>query len=109
MQHRAKSGACVRREGGAGRIRRCVTGAVNIVALDTAHERRNDCRLMLIPLWLAGPLRSGVNAQRQGGAHGSGALALQDCDCYKIGVVNVVKTFGGGQTTHQNTNKGSEV
>lgn len=35
------------------RISRFVTGAVKAVALDTAHEGRNDCRVMLIWLWRA--------------------------------------------------------
>lgn len=53
---------CVYLIRGVRRIRRYVTGAVKVVALGTAHERRNDCRLMLIPLRLAsgaGWLRSG--------------------------------------------------
>lgn len=58
VQHRANCGACVYAGcvyliGGVRRIRRYVTGAVKVVALDTAHERRNDCRLMLILLRLA--------------------------------------------------------
>lgn len=44
---------------GVRRISRFVTGAVKVVALDTAHEGRNDCRLVLISLWMAAARRSG--------------------------------------------------
>lgn len=44
---------CVYLARGVGQISWCVTGAVKVVALDTAHEQCNDSRLMLIPLLLA--------------------------------------------------------
>lgn len=62
---------------GAGRIRRYVTGAVNVVALDTAHER---LQTHVNPA-LAG--RSGVNAQKQGGRRVSvkGSQPLRNGSC----------------------------
>lgn len=51
----------------------CVTGAIKVVALDTAHEQRNDSKLMLIsllglaPSWSAGlfSCRTGLRTNRQ--------------------------------------------
>lgn len=48
---------------GVRRISRFVTGAVKVVALDTAHEGRNDCRLMLSSLWMAAAQCSATIAQ----------------------------------------------
>lgn len=39
--------------GGVRQISWCVTGAIKVVALDTAHEQHNDSRLVLISLHLA--------------------------------------------------------
>lgn len=39
--------------GGVRQISWCVTGAIKVVALDTAHEQHNDSRLVLIALHLA--------------------------------------------------------
>lgn len=45
----------------------CVTGAIKVVALDTAHEQRNDYRLMLISLLPAASRGAGLFSCR---AHG---------------------------------------
>ena len=50
---------CVSLIRGVRRISHFVTGAVKVVTLDTAHEGRNDCGLMLISLWTAAARRSG--------------------------------------------------
>lgn len=53
---RVYSGAgCVYSLGGVRQISQCVTAAIKVVALDTAHEQHNDCRLMLISPRLAYP------------------------------------------------------
>lgn len=44
---------CVYLVRGVRQISWCVTGAIKVVALDTAHEQYNDSRLMLISLRLA--------------------------------------------------------
>lgn len=44
---------CVYLVRGVRQISCCVTGAIKVVALDTAHEHHNDLRLMLISLRLA--------------------------------------------------------
>lgn len=46
---------CVYSVRGVRQISWCVTAAIKVVALDTAHEQHNDCRLMLISLRLASP------------------------------------------------------
>lgn len=44
----------------------CVTGAIKVVALDTAHEQCNDSRLMLISLLLAPSVGAGLFCCRAG-------------------------------------------
>lgn len=63
---------CVYLARGVRQISWCVTGAIKVVALDTAHERYNDSGLMLIslrlaPSWGAGLFccRAGLRASRQ--------------------------------------------
>lgn len=63
---------CVYLVRGVRQISWCVTGAIKVVALDTAHEQYNDSRLMLIslrlaPSWGAGLFccRAGLRANRQ--------------------------------------------
>lgn len=43
---------CVYLLGGVRQISWCVTGAIKVVALDTAHEQHNDSGLVLISTWL---------------------------------------------------------
>lgn len=65
---------CVYLVRGVRQISWCVTGAIKVVALDTAHERRNDSELMLISLLLAPssehwpvplPVRGSLGARRR--------------------------------------------
>ncbi len=63
---------CVYLVRGVRQISWCVTGAIKVVALDTAHERHNDSGLMLIslrlaPSWGAGLFccRAGLRASKQ--------------------------------------------
>lgn len=63
---------CVYLVRGVRQISWCVTGAIKVVALDTAHEQHNDSRLMLIsprlaPSWVAGlfSCRAGLRTNRQ--------------------------------------------